>query len=423
MENRPKCVACNGERYADMTDLSSLNWHDYLMSLIQVLDYKCLLCMLPGESFFDFQTTLHGNTSMLRVAAITPDILKQFLHFLESDDTPTCEDANMILIEDRILTMLLLTNSEEMVTANFVHDAEFETDVPVSFATFLKQRRRWYNGNLISSYKQLLDTPKVLRRAFGFGYWGLISQLAYLSSNMRNIVTMLLLQAVQLEGLYLWGGKYMCLLAALCLLGVLLSSLWLSNQRAAYAIFVFACALSVILVCSNVIFFSYMRKRVETKLKVSHAMSVMDLKAPTEEAMITVLWLFSIGQSFFFVFPFLQKPWVGWRRVKYYAPSLLLTPFLSCLFPITLIYSIANCQDVTWGNRPNLTANTTNQGLEKAKKEKQIAQDYTRYRNKLVVIWVLATLGHFLWFIRSIDPKDPILGDSAIRYTIWVLSF
>jgi cellulose synthase/poly-beta-1,6-N-acetylglucosamine synthase-like glycosyltransferase len=44
----------------------------------------------------------------------------------------------MHLIEDRMLTMEMLTNSDDLVTVNYVHDAEFETDVPLDFNTFLK---------------------------------------------------------------------------------------------------------------------------------------------------------------------------------------------------------------------------------------------------------------------------------------------
>lgn len=33
MQNRPKCVACNGERFVDMQYVGQLNWHDYFLSL------------------------------------------------------------------------------------------------------------------------------------------------------------------------------------------------------------------------------------------------------------------------------------------------------------------------------------------------------------------------------------------------------
>lgn len=143
---------------------------------------------------------------MIRVSAITDNIMSRLFYFLENDEMPSCADANMILIEDRILAIELLTSPDEAHTVNFVHDAEFETDVPLTLAGFLKQRRRWYNGNYISSVNMLIESPRLFKRACTLGLCGMFKQLIFMFSNFRTIFNMILLQSILLEGLYLWGG-------------------------------------------------------------------------------------------------------------------------------------------------------------------------------------------------------------------------
>lgn len=262
--------------------------------------------MLPGESFFNFQTTLHGNSSMIRCNAITDDMLKRFFHFLEHTDVMTCEEANLHLIEDRMLTMEMLTNSDDLVSVNYVHDAEFETDVPVDFNTFLKQRRRWYNGNLISSYLMLSDAPRIISRGCNFGWKGFINMTALLCSNIRNILDMMLLQALLIEGLYIWGGIYMMAAGAICYVGIIFGSACMDSKSGSKVILGFAIALSLLVLGTNFCYYHYMNVRLGDKLHAAREKGYrLRIEQPTDELKIFVLWFFSIGQNFYFVFPFI----------------------------------------------------------------------------------------------------------------------
>jgi hypothetical protein len=117
-----------------------------------------------------------------------------------------------------------------------------------------------------------------------------------------------------------------------------------------------------------------------------------------------------------------QKPWVGWHRLRYYIPAICLIPFLACVFPVTLIYSFANINDVSWGNRPKIEGDTSALAKELAKKEANIKAEYSWYRYKVLFFWLFCTIGHITLFITYLDAEDPILG-GATGYTIYVLIF
>lgn len=234
---------------------------------------------------------------MIRCEAITDDIMGRFFHYLETNDVMSCEEANTHLIEDRMLTMEMLMNSKELVSINYVHDAEFETDVPLDFNTFLKQRRRWYNGNLISSYQYLFDSCKILGRGCHFGFKGFIDMTALLFSNMRNIIHMMLLQALLIEGLYLWSGPIMMSAGIACYIGILYGSLFMESKRGSKFIFVCAILLSFMVLAANVLFYQSMSARLAEKFEVAKNTTGNRLKIqkPLDEVQIMTLWLFSIG--------------------------------------------------------------------------------------------------------------------------------
>lgn len=165
-----------------------------------------------------------------------------------------------------------------------------------------------------------------------------------------------------------------------------------------------------------------MKERLGEKFEVAERErgNRLKIERPHDEAKVMVLWLFSIGQNFFFVFPFIQKPWVGWARLRYYLPALTLIPFLAAAFPVTLIYSFANTNDVSWGNRPKIEGDTSVKAQEEAKKEGQIKSEYSWYRYKILAFWMICTIAHISMFITHLDPVDPILGGNNI-WTIYVL--
>ena len=107
--------------------------------------------------------------------------------------------------------------------------------------------------------------------------------------------------------------------------------------------------------------------------------------------------------------------------MRYYLPALCLIPFLAAAFPVTLIYSFANINDVSWGNRPKIEGVTSAVAKAQAQKEASIKSDYAWYRNKVLAFWLVCTIGHISMFITHLDPVDPILGGVTNETTIYVL--
>lgn len=87
---------------------------------------------------------------------------------------------------------------------------------------------------------------------------------------------------------------------------------------------------------------------------------------------------------------------------------------------MTLIYAVANIDDVSWGNRPALTDYTPRQGKQFERKEDSTKLQYARYRNKIVIGWLALSVTHFSLFVTFLDLKDPVLG-GLNQYTIWLL--
>lgn len=87
---------------------------------------------------------------------------------------------------------------------------------------------------------------------------------------------------------------------------------------------------------------------------------------------------------------------------------------------MTLIYSFANINDVSWGNRPKIEGATSLQAKELAKKDGEIKASYAWYRNKVLFCWLFCTIGHISLFISRLDPVDPVLGGTN-KWTIYIL--
>lgn len=81
--------------------------------------------------------------------------------------------ANLLLGEDRILSMLSATLSSKYVSSLF--DTAFEVDPELSLRSLITQRRRWKNAALAGTYYMVTQTPSIMR-----GNYTLCSKLANL---------------------------------------------------------------------------------------------------------------------------------------------------------------------------------------------------------------------------------------------------
>ena len=118
-----------------------------------------------SESLFGFISVLPGAFSTFRWEWIDGKPLNKFLkgatdEFASSDKAISCSTANMYLAEDRIWSLEILARDGNWIIG-YVATAIWLTDPPITFASLLKQRRRWYNGSVFASYYILRNFYKV----------------------------------------------------------------------------------------------------------------------------------------------------------------------------------------------------------------------------------------------------------------------
>ena len=92
---------------------------------------------------------------------------------------------------------------------------------------------------------------------------------AFMASNVRNILDMMLLQALLIEGMYLWGGWYMMSAGIVCYIGILYASLAMDSKSGSKVILFFAFCLSLLVLSCNIMFYHFMNVRLGEKLAVA----------------------------------------------------------------------------------------------------------------------------------------------------------
>lgn len=199
--------------------------------------------------------------------------------------------------------------------------------------------------------------------ALGFGVSSGLCHLSFLVANLRMVINMGLMQVMMLEGIYLWGGAGLAATAASCLIAIFLISFNVSADDGAPYILMLTLVLSIVTLLPNFNFFNYMHGRVTEKANDGRL-----IQDPSEELMLLVYQLFVTGQAFVFFIPVVAKPMSTLNRWKHFLGAFLLLPLMNCVVPVFLAYAFSNVHDVTWGNRPNHTENTSKQARELAQK-------------------------------------------------------
>ncbi len=116
------------------------------------------------ESFFGFISVLPGAFSAYRWAAIRGSPLKSYFMAEERslrDLGPYL--ANLLLAEDRILCLEVVTRPTRAWTLRWVPGAVASTDVPDTLRELTQQRRRWLNGSFFNILYVLQHWRKILR--------------------------------------------------------------------------------------------------------------------------------------------------------------------------------------------------------------------------------------------------------------------
>ena len=103
------------------------------------------------ESMFGFSAVLPGTWSAYRWDALFENDLlqKEYLKtVLDPNFTfKTINEANQILVEDRLFSLAIFTNKNMDFTIKYVPDAVAHTDIMDSLIGLMMERKRWINGS------------------------------------------------------------------------------------------------------------------------------------------------------------------------------------------------------------------------------------------------------------------------------------
>ncbi|KAI8847541.1 chitin synthase-domain-containing protein [Chytridium lagenaria] len=135
---------------------------------IQNFEYKMSNILdKPLESVFGYISVLPGAFSAYRYAALQGPPLECYFKG-ENPDSPTLQESNMYLAEDRILCFELVVKENSNYLLRYVKSARAETDVPSTLEALIKQRRRWINGSFFASVYATWN----FKRIFSSGHSG-----------------------------------------------------------------------------------------------------------------------------------------------------------------------------------------------------------------------------------------------------------
>ena len=90
---------------------------------------------------------------MFRWKAIQGGPMDKFFKLVNSDEDPTCPEANEYLAEDRVMCLQIYIKKNSGYYLTYIPDAKAFTDAPTNLTVLIKQRRRWMNGALFAAYR------------------------------------------------------------------------------------------------------------------------------------------------------------------------------------------------------------------------------------------------------------------------------
>lgn len=176
---------------------------------------------------------------------MTDEICDKLFYFEENpSELPTALEGNYCLVEDSKLDNLLLTSWANENHVNFIFDASFETDCPKDICTWLKQRRRWSNGDMAAVFTN--TTPTSCYNMMSHGLSRTFACLDYQLNNLNRVTKWFETALVPIELCYLVGSYESFLAMTTLTLFTWLASALLPTQRAVYWILFFSFCMSSI---------------------------------------------------------------------------------------------------------------------------------------------------------------------------------
>ena len=175
MDKFEKVGGCSGEIEVSLPERDPETNKEYsftesILLRSQYVEYKISHYLDKAmETSFGFVSVLPGAFSTFRWKAIKGTPLKKFLlgardEFSDQIDIPSCATANKNLAEDRIMCIETIVQKNHDWTLAYVPNAICLTDPPITLMGILKQRRRWFNGTLFSTFSVIGSMWRVLQR-------------------------------------------------------------------------------------------------------------------------------------------------------------------------------------------------------------------------------------------------------------------
>jgi chitin synthase len=390
----------------------------------QYLEYKVSHYLdKAAESLFGFVSVLPGAFSAFRYEAIEGEPLRKFLEGhkitdskMEADKYPTLFESNKFLAEDRIMCLEILTKEGYNYLLRFIPGAKALTDPPMSLIQLLKQRRRWYNGTIVSTIYVLLSCKKLWRRNW-------TSCCKSNNSFCRNLFIMIL-----------YFYMFLNLVVSSFLIGIFYATFSIfvratydyskdfsithtaNNLENAYLIL-----MGVVLVLSVSVKIQYiedMFRYVSFLFGIISIVMITSLPQLDDYSLyniITVSFLAFIVLSYFV--PFILN--ISTLKITDFVKGVIYSIFMAPTFiNLITLYSICNLHDVSWGSRPS---GKVTKG--QSQREKNMEASYKNTRSYVLVFyfWINVGAGTVITQLSRRDNGSVLLAFAALPMLVVVL--
>lgn len=448
LEAVPDCGGCCAEVVID-TECAKANrsWSSWYVTLLQYYEYKQTITYFKVfEGWGGFVQALPGCYSMYRYQALKGEPLNKFFKLINSQQEPTCWEANEYLVEDRLLTNNVYYQKGAGYRTDYVIDAPAYTDAPDSLELLMKQRRRWSNGFLFGELTTLLNVHNVL----GFnGQTHSIVQRMKMLLYVPLLVTNKALGWIN-PGIMLAQMKYMLVYSAQHHFD---TPAFKAEHPDLYRFFTndpttMGFSSLVTLVIMFLILFAVLAS-IGAQIQDSMPYYRLVLAAFQAYTLFGVVGTINVVRHFglycadgslnfyilqFFLMwmvllcPFIYKPIDAIQNFSKYILGLPIY-YLSYYwwYVIITIYSMCNLDDVTWGNRPANSSKGMNVVVDNAKRQEILRQSYRATRTNILIWWLIVNIA-LMYTVDALVLSAVHNGNQAVKdacqgflrgYAIW----
>ena len=284
-------------------------------------------------------------------------------------------DANKYLAEDRIMWLEIVAKEGCSYILNYVPEAKWITDPPLSLAELIRQRRRWFNGSLFSSLHVLRHVCRVWSRKC--------------TSFPRNWLFLLLYfyLLIQITLSFVLLGSFYAVFS-IFLRAILPSEICMSLTSAANIILnVYIMLLWLTLLLSTSIDIAWAENGFRFCSFAFGLFAVLMIVCSIMFALNANIQSISVILLGAFLFSYLIPLFINIKRLMFFAfiKGILYLTFLSATYiNIFTIFSILNIHDVSWGSRQT---SENSKMLYETERKKQVL--YKDFRAKFFLFWIM----------------------------------